>query len=47
VDVEEVMLIWREEGVILVATVVPWANEEVLEEDKEMTLWFIVTTTKR
>ena len=31
---------------VLVVTVVPGADEEVLEEDKEMTLWSIVTIAK-
>ena len=30
----------------LVAAVVPGADEEVLKEDEELALWFIVTTTK-
>jgi len=50
VDVEKVVLTWREEGAalinVLVAAVVPGADEEVLKEDEEMALWFIATTAK-
>ena len=42
------MLTWRDEGDILVdalvAALILEAEEEVLEEGEEMTLWFIVTT---
>ena len=46
-DVEEVVLTWTDEGVILVdalvAALVPGADEEVLEE---MALWFIAIVAK-
>ena len=40
-DVEEVVLTWREEATLVDAlevAVVPWADEKVLEEEEEMTL---------
>ena len=46
VDVKEVVLTWREEGAILVDALVAAVVPEVLEEDEEMALWFIVTTAK-
>jgi len=33
-------------GERLVVAIVPGVDEEVLEEDEEMALWFIATTTK-
>jgi len=47
VNMEEIMLTWRDEGAILadalMIVVLPKADEKVLEE---MALWFIITTVK-
>ena len=40
------MLTSREEGAILVDALVAEVVPEVLEEDEEMALWFIITTAK-
>ena len=48
---QEAVLTWRDEGTTLgdalVVAVVPGANEEVLGEDNEMTLWCIAIIVKR
>ena len=47
---EKAVRTWKDKGAtlvdVLVAAVVPGADEEVLEEDEKMALWSIVTPTK-
>jgi len=46
VHMKEDMLTWKVEVATLVAVVVPEGDEEVLEEDEDMGLWFITTTAR-